>query len=368
MMFASFWGASLPAWTRPHSWLTASLPRSCPTERNEMPRRRRWTSSTMRVEIAKRAVREGTGCLRKPGERSCPLRRFIPWRFWCRAPATSRHSAAPTAERGRRVPTAKASLPCPPPEVLPRAAIAQPCTNSGIARNATERALNRSRQGVEAIAEQVRRMAPAIDVHVSECRIRCDRRPQHHQRNHHRYARGAARGERRLCVTGDSRCSVSGARRPGFRIARLAMVDLCRGTRAFTRRRRGRRGHWRGLASSASSLAPWDPWTAVVDACEERANLGLPPARRAIGLEGDRQAIEAGLAAPCGGVPSRWRRLCDRVRSRGRGNVARLPRRSSSGRRRHSRRRGRAIASGSDAFAHARRCSSRLSLETATLN
>lgn len=161
--------------------------------------------------------------------------------------------------------------------------------------------LKATRQGVEAIAQQLRLMAPELDIHVSaaspgvlpDLSVSCG-------------IVVATPGALPAVLGGYAHLAVvaADAAAQGGLGAELLALRWWLNAAALVRPRDSG-----GLVSVIGELLPdvrksllaWDPWTVATDAYAERAALGLPPARRAVALEGDSAAIDAALAAHVAG-------------------------------------------------------------------
>lgn len=150
-----------------------------------------------------------------------------------------------------------------------------------------------ARQGVEAIAAQLQRMAPDVQVHLSSAATGTLRDRS--------VARGivvATPGALPAVEGGYARLVIIGADRPtpGGLDAELLAIRWWINAAALVRA-----GADGGVVAMVGDVLPyvrravqtWDPWTAAQEAYEERQQLGLPPVRRAIRLEGDPRAIDA---------------------------------------------------------------------------
>lgn len=163
--------------------------------------------------------------------------------------------------------------------------------------------LKATRQGVQAIAQQLRLMAPELEVHVSAAAtgVLTD----------HSVDKGivvatpgalpaVAGGYARLAIV-----SADAAVQGGLGAELLALRWWLNAAALVRGRDSG------GVVSVLGELLPtvrqalvaWDPWSVATDAYTERATLGLPPARRAVSLEGDPRAIDAALKVTVAGSP-----------------------------------------------------------------
>jgi primosomal protein N' (replication factor Y) len=154
-------------------------------------------------------------------------------------------------------------------------------------------AFSSARQGVEAIAAQLRRMAPAVEVSLSSAAT--GTLPDHS------VARGivvATPGALPAVRAGYSRLVIIGADKPtpGGLGADLVATRWWINAAALVKA-----GPDGGVVTLIGEVLPavrravqsWDPWSAAMDAYAERKQLGLPPMRRAIRLEGSPRALDA---------------------------------------------------------------------------
>lgn len=154
-----------------------------------------------------------------------------------------------------------------------------------------------ARQGVEAIAAQLRRMAPDVQVHLSSAAT--GTLPDRAVSRGIVVATPAALpavegGYARLVVIGADRPTPGGldAEHLAIRWWINAAALVCPGDAG-------------GAVAMVGDVLPrirravqtWDPWGAARDAYDERRELALPPVRRAIRLEGDQRAVDAARAA-----------------------------------------------------------------------
>jgi primosomal protein N' (replication factor Y) len=192
---------------------------------------------------------------------------------------------------------------------IPRAGLAAVCRDCGHLHkdwhcpHCHSPRLKATRQGVEAVVEQLRAMAPGIEVHVSSASsgVLAD----------HTVDRGivvATPGALPAVAGGYLRLALVAADSPvqGGLGAELLALRWWLNAAALVRSR----AHG-GTVSVIGEIPPalrqamvaWDPWYVATEAYQERATLGLPPARRVIALEGDQRAIEAALAVTVAGSP-----------------------------------------------------------------
>jgi primosomal protein N' (replication factor Y) len=154
-----------------------------------------------------------------------------------------------------------------------------------------------ARQGVEAIAAQLQRMAPRVDVALSSAATGV--------LDDSSVAQGivvATPGALPAVDGGYLRLVIIGADRPtpGGLGAELTAIRWWINAAALVRA--GADGGTVTLVgdvlpSVRRALQAWDPWTAAVDAYEERRELGLPPVRRALRLDGAPDALDAARRA-----------------------------------------------------------------------
>lgn len=160
--------------------------------------------------------------------------------------------------------------------------------------------LSAVRQGVEAIAEQIKRMAPGVSVHLSSG------------------ANGtladltvsdgivvATPGALPAVVGGYAALVVVSANSPlagGLGAELLAMRWWLNAAALVRDRASGGRVLLIGDMPSSlkQALTTWSPWDFALEAYEERLQLGLPPTRRVVALEGDEHGINAALGAVVG--------------------------------------------------------------------
>jgi primosomal protein N' (replication factor Y) len=174
---------------------------------------------------------------------------------------------------------------------------AHPDLHCGECRSPTFAAV---RQGVEAIAAQLRRMAPAVEVFLSSAATGTLADDS--------VSRGivvATPGALPAVQRGYSRLVVIGADRPtpGGLGAELLATRWWINAAALVKR-----GADGGVVTLVGDVLPgirravqtWDPWGAAVDAYAERKQLGLPPVRRAVRLEGSQRALDAARSALAG--------------------------------------------------------------------
>lgn len=165
------------------------------------------------------------------------------------------------------------------------------CSNCGSPK------FSAARQGVESIAEQVGRMTPRTPVHVSSASsgVLAD----------FTIAQGivvATPAALPAVVGGYSRLVIVGADAtgPGGLGAELFALRWWINATALVRSR-SQGGAVLVIGDPVplvrTGLQAWDAWGAAQSAYEERAQLDLPPARRAIRIDGGERALEAARAA-----------------------------------------------------------------------
>ncbi len=158
------------------------------------------------------------------------------------------------------------------------------------------------RQGVEAIAEQVARMAGGIDVRVSSAAsgvLRTDPGGAGIVVATPGALPAVEGGYARIVVVGADTVGQAGL---GAELLALRWW-MNAGALARSRAADGRMSVVGELLPAVrQALRSWDAWGAAQEAYAERSQLGLPPVRRALLLHGQARALEAAVRVEVGGV------------------------------------------------------------------
>lgn len=160
-----------------------------------------------------------------------------------------------------------------------------------------------ARQGVSAISEQVRRMAPGAEVHVSSA---ADGTAEDFSISSGIVV--ATPGALPAVEGGYARLVIVAAHAPlagGLGAELLAMRWWLNAAALVASRGEGGKALLVGDIPTPlrQRLVSWSPWELAVEAYRERVELRLPPARRAIALEGDQRACDAVRRLAIAGQP-----------------------------------------------------------------